>query len=128
MSESNSKREIVVVKVQNDTKIVINVGSDHGIKVGDKFLVYYVDPEELIDPITGESLGQLETVRGTGSAVHVQPKMTTIESNRKEKPKKVVSRSGSGALASLMGEVVEYPEPEIIPFDDPKIGDSVKKI
>lgn len=128
MSEPNSKREIVVVKVQDDKKVVINVGSDQGIKVGDKFLVYYVDPEELIDPITGESLGQLETVRGTGTAVHVQPKMTTIESNRKEKPKKVVSRSGSRALASLMGEVVEYPEPEIVPFDHPEIGDKAKKI
>tara|TARA_Y100000310_G_scaffold14871_1_gene14934 strand:+ start:1334 stop:1720 length:387 start_codon:yes stop_codon:yes gene_type:complete len=128
MSESNSKREIVVVKIQSSTKIVINIGSEYGVKVGDKFLVYYVDPQELTDPITGESLGQLETVRGTGIAVHVQPKMTTIESNRKEKPKKVVSRSGSGALASLMGEVVEYPEPAIIPFDSPEIGDIVKKI
>jgi hypothetical protein len=128
MSESNLKREIVVVKVQSDTKIVINIGSEHGVKIGDKFLVYYIDPLELTDPITGESLGQLETVRGTGIAVHVQPKITTIESNRKEKPKKVVSRSGSGALASLMGEVVEYPEPEIIPFDAPEMGDVVKKI
>lgn len=128
MSESNTKREIVVVKVKNDIRLVINVGSEHGIKEGDKFLVYHVDDEEMKDPITGESLGYLETVRGTGVAVHVQHKMTTIESNRKEKPRKVVSRSGYGSLASLMGETVEYPEPELVPFDDPQLGDKVKKI
>ena len=128
MSNLTTKSEIVVVKVKNDIDLVINVGAEHGIKEGDKFLVYHIDPEELMDPITGESLGYLETVRGTGVAVHVQPKMTTIKSNRKESPRKVVSRSGYGALASLMGETVEYSEPELIPFDEPEVGDKVKKI
>ncbi len=128
MSESNTKREIVVIKVKSDTSLAINVGSEHGIKEGDKFLVYHVDSEEMKDPITGESLGFLETVRGTGVAVHVQSKMTTIESNRREKRRKIVSRSGSGAFASLMGETVEYTEPEIVPFDEPQVGDKVKKI
>lgn len=128
MSESNTKLEIVVVKVKNDINLVINIGSENGIKEGDKFLVYHLDTEETKDPITGESLGYLETVRGTGVAVHVQPKMTTIESNRKEKPRKVVSRHGAGVLASLMAETIEYPEPELVPFDDPQIGDKVKKI
>lgn len=130
MSESNTKREIVVAKVKNDFSLVINIGSEDGIKKGDKFLVYHVETEEMKDPITGESLGYLETVRGTGEAVHVQPKMTTIESNRKEKPRKVVTRHGTGVniLSSLMGETVEYPEPESAPFDNPQVGDKVKKI
>ncbi len=128
MSESNTKREIVVIKVKSDTSLAINIGSEHGIKEGDKFLVYHVDSEEMKDPITGESLGFLETVRGTGVAVHVQSKMTTIESNRREKRRKVVSRPGSGGFALLMGETVEYTEPEVVPFDEPQVGDKVKKI
>jgi Flagellar assembly protein T, C-terminal domain len=128
MSDSNIKREILVVSVKSDISLVINLGSEHGIKEGDKFLIYHVDSEEMKDPITGESLGYLETIRGTGVADHVQPKMTTLKSNRKERPRKLVSRSGYGALASLMGGTVEYLEPETVPFDGPQVGDKVKKI
>jgi hypothetical protein len=128
MSESNLKQEIVVIKVKDDIHLVINIGAEYGVKEGDKFLVYHIDDEEMKDPITGESLGFLETVRGTGVAEHVQPKMTTVRSNRREKPRKVVSKSGYGTLALLMGETVEYPEPEIIPFESPCEGDKVKKI
>lgn len=128
MKELRSEHDIVVVKVKSDYRLVINVGADHGVKEGDKFLIYNVDNEEIIDPITGEGLGYLESVRGTGVAIHVQSKMTTIESNRKEKPRKIVSRPGYSSLVSIMGETVEYHEPELVPFDEPEVGDKVKKI
>jgi hypothetical protein len=128
MSEPSAKHEIVVVKVKDDIDLVINIGSEHGVKEGDTFLVYHLDTEEMKDPITGESLGFLETVRGTGVAAHVQSKMTTIRSNRREKPRKVVSRAGTGVLASLMGETIEYSEPETVLFEEPKLGDKVKKV
>ena len=128
MSEASKQKDIYVIKVVDDIDLVINIGSDHGVKSGYKFLVYHVDENEMIDPITGESLGYLETVRGTGEATHVQAKMTTIRSNRKGRPSKRVSRSGSGAFSALMGEVVDYTEPEIISFESAEINDRVKRI
>lgn len=117
----------LVAKVNDEYTLVINRGSEHGVTKGDHFLVYYVDPEELTDPETGESLGNLEIIRGTGTATHVQPKMTTIKSNRVVSRGRIIRRQ-TGILASLSGEVVEEPEKEAMPFDDPNVGDKVKPV
>lgn len=116
-----------VAKVNDEYTLVINRGSDHGVTKGDHFLVYYVDPEELKDPDTGECLGNLEIIRGTGTATHVQPRMTTIKSNRVVSKGRIIRRQ-TGILASLSGEVVEEPEKEAMPFDDPNVGDKVKPV
>ena len=116
-----------VVRVTDDYTLVINRGSDHGVTKGDHFLVYYVDPEELFDPETNESLGYLEMIRGTGTATHVQAKMTTIKSNRVVSRGRIIRRQ-TGILASLSGEVVEEPEKEAMPFDDANTGDKVKPV
>ncbi len=124
---TNSNPSIIVVKVKDEYNLVINVGSSQNVKKGDRFLVYHVDPAEILDPSTGESLGHLETVRGTGEAIHVQERMTTIRSDRKERPRKVIRRTGVG-IAALMGEVVEEVGPELMPFESPQEHDLVKKI
>lgn len=116
-----------VAKINDEFTLVINRGSDHGVTKGDNFLVYYVEPEELIDPETGESLGHLEVIRGTGTAIHVQPKMTTIKSNRVISKGRVIRRQ-SGIWSSLSGEIVEEPEKEAVPFDEPHVGDKVKPV
>lgn len=117
----------LVAKVNDGYTLIINRGSDHGVKKGDNFLVYYVDPEELKDPETGESLGNLEIIRGTGTATHVQSKMTTIKSNRVVSRGRIIRRQ-TGILSSLSGEVVEEPGKEAMPFDDPNVGDKVKPV
>nr|QJS05493.1 hypothetical protein [Psychrobacter sp.] len=115
----------LVAKVIDDFTLTINRGSDHEITKGDRFLVYSIDPEELIDPETGESLGYLEIIRGTGIAIHVQEKMTTIESSRYTNRGRTIRRQ-SGAFASLSGETIEEPEQKLLPFDSPEVGDKVK--
>lgn len=129
MADSTQKANYpaLVAKVNDEYTLIINRGSDHGVKKGDNFLVYYVDPEELKDPETGESLGNLEIIRGTGTATHVQSKMTTIKSNRVISRGRIIRRQ-TGILASLSGEVVEEPEKEAMPFDDPNVGDKVKPV
>lgn len=124
-----------VVKVIDEYTVVINKGSDHNVSKEDQFLVYYIDPEELTDPETGESLGNLEVVRGTGSVIHVQPKLSTIKSNRSIRRGRIIRRTKSNLslgllsqLASPERETVEEPENEAIPFDDPTVGDKVKPI
>lgn len=124
---AKSNYPATVAKVTDSHTLVINRGSDHGIKKGDHFLVYYVDPEELIDPESGESLGNLEIVRGTGTAIHVQPKLTTLKSNRVVSKGRVIRRQ-SGVLAAFGSEVVEEPEREAMPFERPEVGDKVKPV
>lgn len=64
----------VVVEKRNSFELVINRGSVDGVELGDTFIIYYIEPEELIDPETNESLGNLEVIRGTGVATNVQEK------------------------------------------------------
>lgn len=51
-----------VIKVVDDYQIVINRGSESGITLGSRFLIFG-GGEELRDPDTGENLGMLEIVR-----------------------------------------------------------------
>ena len=53
-----------VVSISDDSSSVyLNLGSDDGVKMGDKFIVYS-QGEMLLDPVTGESLGKLELKAG----------------------------------------------------------------
>ena len=123
-----------VVRIIDEYTVVINRGSDHAVSKGDQFLVYYVDPEELKDPETGESLGTLEIVRGTGSAVHVQPKITTIKSNRSVSRGRVIRRTSNPPLGGLFStlaserETIEEPEREALPFAEVQVEDRVKPV
>lgn len=69
-----------VIKIIDDETIVINAGSLHGIKEGDKFEIYQ-DGEEIKDPETGEILGMLDTIKEQVEAVNVFPKMCICRHN-----------------------------------------------
>lgn len=109
MSELEGK----VVKVLDIYTLVVNLGKDHGVKNGDRFLIYTLG-EEIFDPDTNESLGQIELVKGEGQAIHVQDRLTTIKSSNK----KMVERSSS----ALPFSSPEY-RAEVQPFDEPILGD-----
>lgn len=112
-----------VVKVIDEYKIVINKGANDGVMLGSVYLVYKIG-EELFDPDTQESLGQLEIVRGKGKVIYVQERMCTIESSETERRRK--RRSSSYQLA-LSGFIDNYEEIDK-PFDKPQIGDIAKLI
>lgn len=125
--------EAIVAKIISNEKVVINRGRDHGIEPGQRFQLYE-EGEEIIDPETSESLGSLEIIKGTGKAVHVQAKMTTISSDMKTSPSKTIRRDPTG-LGSILGASLarSFQEEEILPpitidFDEPKIGDLVRTI
>ncbi len=83
-----------------------------------------VSNEEIKDPNTGESLGHLEIVKGTGRVVHLQDKVATIESDKtRSYLRKSVSPYGSFLRDQ---EVIEVSE--LVPFDNPQVGDFVKPI
>lgn len=57
-------------------EVVINRGSEHGIKVGERLHIVRLG-DEIIDPDTNESLGQMESLVGRVQVIHVQENMST---------------------------------------------------
>lgn len=109
-----------VVKVIDEFSVVINRGDMDGVEYGDRFLVYEVG-EELFDPDTGESLGNIEIVKGRGKPRHIQDRLTTLESLESEQ---VLRRSALGGFAFGSSE---YQTREL-PFNDPKTGDVARPL
>jgi hypothetical protein len=69
--------------------VVINLGSDDGVRLYQTYLVYAVSDDVIIDPITNEELGLLEIPKGDGEVIHVQPRLATLQatSTRFREPK-----------------------------------------
>jgi hypothetical protein len=61
-----------VAKVLNNRELVINRGSQHGVRVGDKFKVGE-KVEQILDPDTGKILGSLSQEKVRVKIVNVQP-------------------------------------------------------
>lgn len=71
--------EALVAKLLDAYRVVINAGSDAGVRVGMSFVIYEWG-DEVTDPATGKSLGQLEVFKGRGEIVHVQQSMSILKS------------------------------------------------
>jgi hypothetical protein len=113
-----------VAAIISDQKLAINRGREHGLKEGQRVLVYRLSDEEIKDPNTGESLGYLEIVKGTGKVINVQENLATIESDKII----LVDKPRSPFQPPPSWESPIQKEPVIMPFDNPQIGDSVKPI
>ncbi len=112
--------------------VVINRGSRDGVKEGQKFLIYEISPEEIRDPINGESLGHLEIVKGTGVVSHLQERMATVTSDRRTQ-RRLVSRPIRDYGRLIWGPIgaaseTEELETHLEPFKSPKVGDRAKPI
>lgn len=117
-----------VAKVINQHNLVINKGLSDNIRIGQRFLVYTIG-ESIFDPETKEDLGQLEIVKGTGVAIHVQDKITIIESDRKSSSfRKVIRKNPNLAQIFGGGEEEVIDTANSIPFTNPSVGDLVRKI
>ena len=114
-----------VVKVIDDYKLVMNRGEQNGIREGQRMMVYHISNEDIKDPNTGESLGFLELVKGTGRVIFVQDKISIIETDQKKTYRKRIENTPF-ALSSYKSEVVE--SDELKPFDNAQVGDLVKPI
>ncbi len=119
--------------VNNPCRLVINRGSRHDVKEGQEFLIYSMSDEEITDPVTGKSLGFLETVKGRGVVSHVQELMSTIESKTREPgQRRIIRRKPSasifGILAGMSEEEIITPSANLIPFDHAEVGDKARPI
>ena len=114
-----------VVKVVDEYRLAINKGTQQGIKNGQRLLIYELSEEEIIDPNSGKQLGKLEIVKGTGKVIHVQEKMSTVESDTKETDKRIIRRTLPWAFKPEEETVIA---PYLLPFENPKVGDKAKPI
>jgi hypothetical protein len=118
-----------IIQIVDEYKVAINRGSEHGIQVGQRFLLYRLSETDIKDPETGESLGYLEIVKGTGKVTHVQPKMSTIQSDRVSAAERRIIRRKSPLTFMMPTEEEEIvPSGELLPFDDPQVGDKAKPV
>ncbi len=113
-----------IVKVLDDYTVVMNAGSNQGIVEGQRYLIFELSDEEIIDPDTNKSLGFLEIVKGTGIVTHVQDNMSTLESCKHEAASRTIRRRNAYGI----GPVEEISETPVKPFDDPQIGDLLKRV
>lgn len=122
-------KEIRVAKVISRTQVVLNVGSENGIRDNSHFLVYSIGEEDILDPVTGNSLGKLEYVKGDGHVIHLQEKICTIETYKKSSGKRIIKRSNPfWSLGGIETETEEIPSDELEEFNNVVVGDYAKLI
>jgi hypothetical protein len=120
-----------VVQVQDKYTVIINAGSERGLRIGSLFLIVGLG-ETIVDPDTNEELERLEIVRGKAEVTHVQSKIATLRSAEYERAsdvkeiKKVTSRGGS--ITSFMPqdtvtELIKPGEEHIKELKGAQIGD-----
>jgi hypothetical protein len=107
-------------------EVVVNGGTRHGVKIGDRFLVFGIGPE-VSDPDSGDNLGRVELVRGRGEVTHVQDSLATlrsIEQSRGRRGKRITKQYGQ-----FGGPIVEEDiQPEQLPFEGVAVGDVARPI
>ena len=134
MGDIATQIDLATVVVVNDESwtVAINRGTKHGVKLGDRFLVFGYGPE-IVDPGSHENLGRIELVRGRGEVFHVQENLATMRSieRRRAKPGKRIVREESRMLGlGLGGRTVEehLDEDQDLPFENVVVGDLAKRI
>lgn len=115
-----------VASVEGPIRVVLNAGSDDGVRHNMTFVLFSVG-DEILDPDTGESLGGLEKVKGTVEVIHVQEKMCIAES-ASFVTRKVPVRSHAITLGVAIGGERQYDEIEVKKqLSDVVVGDRARR-
>ena len=125
-----------VIKILNDYQSLINRGSEHGISEGDSFLIFRLG-DKVLDPDSGEDLGELELVIGRAVVEHVQAKFSTIKSaevDRYPGTKKIIRRETGRNLSLAFGlggsgtEEIEESRPPTLKPLNAHVGDYARAL
>lgn len=85
-----------IAKIVDEQTVVINRGSDAGVREGMKFAIL-AGGDTVTDPDTGESLGTWEVVKGCVKTTHVQERLSvcavagTEQTEEQKQPSKTLS-------------------------------------
>jgi len=125
----DNEMQIIVIKVIDEYTVVINKGEEDGIRFNHRFLIYSLDDEPLIDPITKKTLGTLEIVKGTVKVKHMQPHLTTLVSDQYSKPSRTITKRKNPLLGAFDNSITTEEisdDKELIALDNPSVGDCAK--
>ena len=117
-----------VARILSPTQVILAAGSEHGVEEGMEFVIYDLGPP-VFDPQTGESLGELELVKGRVRATHIQDKMTVATTLARE-----VTVSGMlelmGSRTQTIYEKLPVEESAVLVQNDLKVrlGDLVRSV
>ena len=124
----NNEIEGKVLNVINDYKIVINKGKRDGVYLSQKFLVYYLSKDDIVDEDTGENLGKIEFVIGKAKVVHIQDTMATLESCEYVTVTKRTIKKSNGYLIVGNEETIVEPEEKQMKLECCKKGHLVRSL
>jgi hypothetical protein len=97
----------VVAALLNSRELVINLGSDAGVKPGMKFAVLNSQGVDIVDPETEKSLGSVPIPKVIVEVARVEPKLSVARTFKKRRR----NVGGSGALGlAAMGNLFEPPK------------------
>lgn len=120
-----------VARQIDEYRCVLNRGAQDEIESGEQFLIFRVG-DMVVDPVTGEELGNLEIVIGKVRVIHVQDRICTVESNEKlitRGDRRIIKRLGGlAAFAGATTEEVEDRPREEMKVLDAQHGDYAKPI
>lgn len=85
-----------VVKILNNYQIIADVGYADGVKKDMNFIIY-TEGEEILDPDTKKPLGKIEHLKARIEPLHIQEKITIMETYEKEISKIMAAFRPSGA-------------------------------
>jgi hypothetical protein len=71
-----------VAQLIDESTLVINRGSEHGVKPGMRFAVLNAKGAEITDPDTGEVLGSVDIEKVVVKVVRVEPKLSVARTFR----------------------------------------------
>lgn len=106
-------KDVRVAKVISNNQLVLNAGSTDGVEKGDKFIILEMG-EEVMDPVTGESLGEYEIIKGHAKVFHVTGRLSLVEP---------VKYSTGGLLSFQAYLAAGEQHMTSDPFKSPEIGD-----
>ncbi|MCD5424112.1 FlgT C-terminal domain-containing protein [Limosilactobacillus fermentum] len=74
-------QEMKIAKIISTKQVIVNAGSNVGLKVGDKLeIIDKFGDDPIVDPDTGENLGTLDLVKGNVIVSKVYPHMAIADS------------------------------------------------
>lgn len=102
-----------VARVEDQSTLIINRGSEHGIRPEMEFAVMADGGDEIVDPETGTVIGELPTEKLRVKIVEVQPKYARAVACRTFNPTRVEYPSLVGAFDSIDESINRMLESEL---------------
>lgn len=93
-----------VAQILNERSIVINKGSVAGVKIGMRFKVLSTDPLAIVDPITGEEIGELNREKIRVECIEIYESFSVCSTYMKH------WRGGYFSGSAIMNELVQERE------------------